>query len=376
MILVAGQGRLAGEILGRLSALGLEAEPIASTSDANQIGRASVVVLSADDDAGNVDAALRLRRLHANLPLIARLYDSVLASYLTGSLPMVTVLSASGVAGPLFADAAQRVIASHQGRKIAKRPPSPRRRRSPQQSVLLWALAAIAALVVPSTFFFAHALRLRLVDSLYFVWATVTTVGYGDISLRDASDGAKVAGMFLMFAGVIFMAVLLALITDWVVSRRLDVLSGRVRVRGHGHVIVVGAGNVGTRVAESLRKSGVKVVVIERDDRRGHLEGLRALGVRVIVADGTSEEVLELAGIDRASAVLAITERDTVNLRVELLAQARRPDLPVVLRVTSPELSEHISQHRGSVAISSIAAAADAFAAAAQAAALAPRGSS
>jgi voltage-gated potassium channel Kch len=205
-------------------------------------------------------------------------------------------------------------------------------------------------------------LKLRIVDALYFVWTTVMTVGYGDISLRETSDGAKVIGMLLMLAGAAFVATLFAFLTGWVVTRRLDVLHGRVRVRGHGHTVIAGAGNLGYRVANLLRAQGRRVVVIERNQESRNLPALRSEGHHVILADASDEQILELAGVDRAGAVLALTDSDAVNLQIALGLRARAATAPVVLKMVSPELSAHVTERGDGVALSPIAVAAQAFA--------------
>jgi len=174
--------------------------------------------------------------------------------------------------------------------------------------------------------------------------------------------------MGLMFAGSAFMAVLVALFTGWVVTQRLGVLHGRVRVRGRGHLIIAGGGNVGLRVAALLHEHGRRVVIIEKDAESRHVASLRAAGHHVIVADATSDNMLDLSGLKGASAVLALTNSDATNLHVALLVRASRPDVPIVLRLVSSELSAHVSEKRDAVAISPVAVAVDEFVRAALAA--------
>ena len=67
-------------------------------------------------------------------------------------------------------------------------------------------------------------------DALYFVWTTVMTVGYGDIALKDASDGVKLYGMALMLAGAAFIAILFALLL-WTGAYRQASLAARQNAR-------------------------------------------------------------------------------------------------------------------------------------------------
>jgi voltage-gated potassium channel Kch len=302
--------------------------------------------------------------LHPKLPLVVRLFDPTLVTYLRDSLDNVTILSMSVVAAPVFAKATLDAIAGlAQGRPPQKAPPKRRLAHGPRlDRVVLAILGGLLAVVVPSTLYFRAVLGLQTTDALYFVVSTITTVGYGDISLSHASAAAKIVGMLLMFGGAAFMAALFALLTGWVVTRRLEVLSGRVQVRGRGHIVIAGGGNVGIRTAEILGREGHKVVVIERDGENRAVGLLRFGGHHVILADGTSEGVLELAGIDRAAAVVALTDSDAVNLHISLLVRARRRDVPLILRVVSPELSAHVTEHGDAIAISPIAVAAEEFA--------------
>ncbi|GAB3671576.1 Trk system potassium transporter TrkA [Halopiger thermotolerans] len=77
-------------------------------------------------------------------------------------------------------------------------------------------------------------------------------------------------------------------------------------------VIVVGAGEVGSSIAESLAPEH-EVVVIDRDEER--VEAVTyAHDVLAIEGDGTSIEVLEEAGIERADLVIASTDGDETNI--------------------------------------------------------------
>lgn len=371
MILVAGGGPLAAAIERRLSEAG--ATVVRLRAGGNEAGllapehleQAAVLVLAADDDAGNVDLALQARRMRSALPLVVRLFDSTLASYLTETVPRVSVLSMSGVAAPVIADAARRVLAEQRTAGLPQRRPGGRlrRRRFRADRILVGALLSLLLLVFPSALFFSHALNLRYLDAFYFVWTTVMTVGYGDIALKDASDGVKLYGMALMLAGAGFIAVLFALLSDWVLGRRLDVLRGRTRVRASGHVLIAGAGNVALRITELLAGSGRQMVILERDAGCRNVAALSAAGHHVVIADAASEDMLELAGLDAAGLVLALTDVDAVNLQIALHARARR--VPAILRMISPELQAHICARGDGIALSPVAAAAEAFARAA-----------
>lgn len=370
-IVISGGGPLAAAIEERLREAGRRVERIRRASSDQQESRqeleqASVLVLAADSDWGNVDQALQTRRSHPSLPLVVRLFDSGLAAYLAETIPGVTVLSMARVAAPVFAGAARRVLAAQLALPAARpRSRYTARGRTRAAPILVGALLSLLLLVFPSALVFSRALNLRYIDALYFVWTTVMTVGYGDIALKDAPDSIKVFGMTLMLAGASFIAVLFALLSDWVLSRRLEMILGRTRVRGHGHVLIVGASNLGFQIAQLLATDGTRMVILERNAEARNVAALRAAGQHAIIADATNLEMLELAGLQRAGLVLAVTEADAVNLQIALYARER--GVPVIMRVLSPELSAHVSQRGEWLAFSPIREAAESFAEAAQA---------
>ena len=392
-IVVFGLQPLGLEIVRRLAARGAEVTSIALDAEATAHGPelrelaascvsgpstlrdgvlhqavapARVVLITDDNDGGNADLALRIRKLDKDVPIIVRIFDQTLADYLRTTVNDLTVLSLAAIAAPVFVDLTLEALAERAGETRAWRPRPlvsartlvPTRRFD---RVVGTALACHFLLIVAGTVYFSHALGLPLVDALYFVSSTVTTVGYGDISLRDAAPHAKVAGMFLMFAGAAFVGVLFALFTGWIVDRRLDVLRGRVPELGRGHIVVIGAGNVGFRVASALVERRLRIVVVERDAGR-HTSRLRSLGHHVIVGDGASEAMLKLAGVPRAGAVVALTDCDATNLEVLITMRRIAPDVPLIARLASAELSAHIGERRHARTASSVAIASAHFA--------------
>lgn len=84
-------------------------------------------------------------------------------------------------------------------------------------------------------------------------------------------------------------------------------------------ILIVGGGLTGTTLAARLAANRHDVVVVEQNT--DHARRLAAaLDVQVIEGNGASGRVLREAGIERAAVVIAMTERDDVNLLVSALA--------------------------------------------------------
>ncbi len=369
-VLIAGTNRLAAAIEEKLRATGaaverLSEDPAAWTAGA--LEDATGLVIASDDDARNVDMALTTRRLRPGLPLVIRLFDPELAAYVRATLRRAVILSLSSVAAPVLARETLRALGEAAvNPEVAARAVRRRKRlrvsgRLRLDRVLLGAALTLVGIITTATVFFTKTLGLRVLDALYFVWTTIMTVGYGDITLHNAPDSAKLVGMVLMLAGAAFMAVLFAFFTSWVMSQRQHALKGRFQVRWKDHVVVAGGGHMGIGVADLLAAAGRRIVVIERDENRPHIEMLRSAGYRVIIADATKAAMLELAGIKHAAAVVALTDVDSTNLHIALLARAQRPDLAIVMRAESAELSAYVNEHKDAVAVSSVAVTADEF---------------
>lgn len=88
------------------------------------------------------------------------------------------------------------------------------------------------------------------------------------------------------------------------------------------HVIIVGAGNIGTHVAARLEKeSQVRLRLIEPDARRAERAAAVLRRAIVIRGDGLSPEILQEAGVSQAYFAMAVTNDDKVNLLVCNLAK-------------------------------------------------------
>ncbi|GAA5473757.1 K(+)/H(+) antiporter NhaP2 [Haloarcula hispanica] len=99
--------------------------------------------------------------------------------------------------------------------------------------------------------------------------------------------------------------------------------------------LIVGGGRVGRELAVRYESRGEEVVLIDSDEDT--VERTRADGHRVVHGDATNAHVLEEAGANRASVVVAATADDDVNLLVAQLATTRFDVDTVVARANQPD---------------------------------------
>jgi trk system potassium uptake protein TrkA len=121
------------------------------------------------------------------------------------------------------------------------------------------------------------------------------------------------------------------------VPRTLEVF-GKTE-RKHDRVVVVGGGNVGLEVAEALENSAsrVRAKMIERN--RACAERAAEALERTIVlnGDGLDSALLREAGIERADAMLAVTDDDKTNMLAAVRAKAEGCPLAIAL-INDPTL--------------------------------------
>lgn len=101
-------------------------------------------------------------------------------------------------------------------------------------------------------------------------------------------------------------------------------------------MIVIGAGEVGSYVADRLSREGHDVAIVDMDVSR-----LRQLGddldVLTVAGSGTHPQTLERAGVADADLLVAVTSDDEVNLISSLLAKSIGVERSIV-RIEAPEL--------------------------------------
>ena len=191
--------------------------------------------------------------------------------------------------------------------------------------------------------------HLSIEDAVYFTVETVATVGFGDFSFATQPAWLEGFGIFLIVAGTTLVTTLFALLTNVLVSRRIEQSLGQGSIRGmEDHVVLVGLGAVGLRVLEGLRSLGREVVVIEYDERNRYVQHARSLGVPIMHGDATLGQTLRSVNIAEAGAVAILTSDDLVNLETGLAVRdslgERWTEVPVVLRVFDRALGHRLEK--------------------------------
>jgi len=121
------------------------------------------------------------------------------------------------------------------------------------------------------------------------------------------------------------------------VTRTLEVF-GKTNKKQE-RIVILGGGNVGLAVAEALenRIHRVRAKVIEKDRSRAEVAADALEKTIVLHGDGLSAELLHEAGIDRADAILCVTDDDKTNILAAVRAKAEGCPMAICL-VNDPSL--------------------------------------
>jgi Trk K+ transport system NAD-binding subunit len=234
------------------------------------------------------------------------------------------------------------------------------------RTLLILVLIGTGLVLVTGVVVFHVSLELTWIESIYFVVATMTTVGYGDYNLQHASPVLQIFGSGMMIAGAASMAATFGIITDFLLRSRLQEFLTPRRRHMRNHVVLCGLGNVGFRVLEHLHRLGETVVVVEKHAESAFVDQAKAMKVPVVIGDVRFSSVLKDVNIEEAKCLIAATDDDLANLDAALSAREVRNDMRVVLRMFDQELAKKIRDAFNiQTAFSTSALAAPAFAMAA-----------
>ncbi len=116
------------------------------------------------------------------------------------------------------------------------------------------------------------------------------------------------------------------------------------------HIVVIGAGKMGTAVADVLSREGHDVVMIDKNE--DVVESLiNQLDIQGVVGNGTKLDILDEAGAKKAYLVISATGSDEINILSCLIAR-RMGARHCIARVRNTDYSDQYSFMRGELGLS------------------------
>jgi Trk K+ transport system NAD-binding subunit len=369
-VLLLGAGDLTDETAEALVAAGAEVRRL-EDPEAGDLERAlregaDAVAVVSRDDAWPLRAALLVRHLDADVPIVATIFDPVAGRALEEQIGKCTITSLADIVAPALAgpclddglaavlDGDERVGLRCEGDEVRTVPlPAIRARRARalvtailepfdrSAGLVFFGAIGLAFILVAETIAAAIVLDQSIVDSFYGAVKTLATVDPNP-EVQDGPKWFKVAISISMIVSLVFAAAFTGGLVERLVGRNLTGLLGRRAVPRSDHVIVAGLGQVGLRLCMLLREIGVAVVAIDDQPAGEHVGLARRLKLPVVIGRGADPELLRRLSIDRAIAVAAVTSEDLTNVRMALTARAEADGVRIVLRAGSHAIGGEI----------------------------------
>ena len=221
-----------------------------------------------------------------------------------------------------------------------------RRRQPPRLNPILVRLALTALVVLLLGIWYFHAaFKGGWLDAVYFVVATMTTTGYGDLTPDRGNPVEIVSAMLLMLAGTIITGLFIAFGASLLTRVHWVRMQGLRPVHRRGHIVVCGAGSIGSEVIGLLLALGKHLVVVEISPDTAVIERAREERFDLLTGDASRDATLDLCNLEAAHGLIALTNVDTLNLEIALGARARNPTMPIVLRIAEASFAQSIARH-------------------------------
>ena len=212
--------------------------------------------------------------------------------------------------------------------------------RQTENPILRFRLAAILLAIVVVVGVAGYMLidRWTLLDSFYMVIITISTVGYTEIHPQGVAGKIFTSGLIVVGVGTLLygFGVFAETLSDNAIGkyrrerqlqRDLDAL--------RDHFIICGYGRIGTQIVAEFEDHKVAYVVIDQTEEA--LDRIRAEGRLHIEGDASKEDILKLAGIERAKGLVSAVDSDERAVYIVLAARALNPNLYIGARAGRPD---------------------------------------
>jgi Trk K+ transport system NAD-binding subunit len=234
--------------------------------------------------------------------------------------------------------------------------------RSP---LLLFTIAVIGGGLVYATIADLVGEPVRSVtEAIYIVLTAAFLQPVGDF---PAHLGLQLFHFVMPVVGLVILAQGLADFGSLLFNRRARSKEWEMAVAStmNRHIVLIGLGHLGYRVAQRLHEMGESIAVVELNLGTHTTAAARDMGIPVIQADARHPGSLEAANVRNARTIILASQDDAMNLQIALRARSLNADIQVVIRIFDEDFAHSLQQQFGFIALSATEMAAPVFAAAA-----------
>jgi voltage-gated potassium channel len=186
-----------------------------------------------------------------------------------------------------------------------------------------------------------------ILDESWFksFYRSVITASLTGLDTIPRNDAARALSIVMVLCGITIFgyigAVIVEAITGGIVTGAIAERRRRRTIEGlDNHFIICGFGRVGRRVAHEFSGADVPFVVLDFSDDA--IEAAREQNVLFVQGNGTEDEDLAQAGLDRARGLVAASDSDADNLYIALSARNAKPGLTIVARASDEDAEKKL----------------------------------
>ncbi|MEB3294175.1 MAG: NAD-binding protein [Synechococcales bacterium] len=213
---------------------------------------------------------------------------------------------------------------------------------SQTQRVLIVCGLVILVLIVMGTLLFSLYQPSQSIFDSFFATATLLLGGFGDLfgglEPHPQPGWLRAFSLLTAIAGTAFVGVLYALLTEWLLTAKFQLVKRRPPVPKADHVVVIGMGRVGQRTAVLLQEMKQSIVGVSSSDLDA------TILPEMPLVTGKLINALAKVNLATAKSLLVVTDDEVGNLEIGLMAQDLNPDLNLVIRVVEPQFSQNIAR--------------------------------
>lgn len=211
-----------------------------------------------------------------------------------------------------------------------------------QRVAMLCAIAVVLLGAVGTLLYRLNYPGVSVLDAFH-TSASLLLGGYGDVfggvKIADPiPNWLKLFSLGMALAGTALVGVLYALLTGVLLSSRFQFMAQRPRSPEQGHIVLIGLGRMGLRVAAFLQELKHPLIGIGRTELATNVLPTMPMVV------GDVADALTRVNLATAKSVIVVTDDEMVNLEVGLMAHAANPTAGLVIRMDDQLFSDNLGQ--------------------------------
>lgn len=217
--------------------------------------------------------------------------------------------------------------------------------------IVTYTIAIIGMLIIEGKDTLGNVYHMSIFDSFYFVTYTATTIGFGETPYEFTySQRLWVTfSIYLTVLGWFYgIGTLVSLLQDKLLLNELKRAKFKRDVNNirDKFIIVLGYNNVTSAIIKKALKSGIRIVVIEEDEKRVNnliLENFTP-SVPVLRADVHNKYSLIDAGLEKINckAIISLFESEKLNLKIAITSKLLNKNIILAIKSSSSHQSQNL----------------------------------